>query len=279
MIWRMEGSGATGRKLEKMLLHRTGRAIADFSLVKAGDRIAVALSGGKDSFSLLRLLSLLRQRSPVRFDLVALTVHNGSEHFQWDLLEAYLAESGIPFHLERTEISAVVEEKRRPGSPYCSLCARLRRGALYGAARALGCNKLALGHHLDDAAETLLMNLFFEGHLAAMPPKLLAENGEVTVIRPMLYITESMLRDYAREQGFPVVDCGCWLCGEMEQERARMKALVGGVSERYPQARRSVLAALTHVAPRFLMDSRWHDFEGEEAPRETLDRRRAGSPA
>ena len=274
----MERKPATGAKLERLLLHHTGKAIGDFSLIKAGDRVAVALSGGKDSFSLLRLLSILQRKSPVRFDLVALTVHNGSEQFRWDLLEGYLRREGYAFHLERTEITDVVEEKRRPGSPYCSLCARLRRGALYGAALALGCDKLALGHHLDDALETLLMSLFFEGSLNAMPPKLLAENGKVSVIRPLLYVSESMLQDYAREQGFPVVGCGCWLCGEKHQERARMKALVAEVAARHPAVRRSALAALTRIEPRFLMDPRWHDFDKEEAPRGAFDRRRAGSP-
>ena len=159
-----------------------------------------------------------------------------------------------------------MEEKLRPGSPYCSLCARLRRGALYGAAERLGCNKIALGHHLDDAAETLLMNLFFEGALKAMPPKLLAENGRITLIRPLLYTPESMLVDYAREQGFPVMDCGCWLCGEQDQERAKMKALVSEVAKRYPEVRKSILTALTRVQPRFLMDRTQHDFEREEPP-------------
>jgi tRNA 2-thiocytidine biosynthesis protein TtcA len=273
----MERKPASGAKLERMLLHRTGKAIGDFSLIKPGDRVAVALSGGKDSFSLLRLLSILQRKSPVRFDLVAVTVHNGSEGFRWDLLEAYLRREGYPFHLVKTEIVHAVEEKRRPGSPYCSLCARLRRGALYGAALALGCGKLALGHHLDDAIETLLMNLFFEGGLRAMPPKLLAENGRVSVIRPLLCVPESMLRDYARERGFPIVGCGCWLCGEKQQERARMKALVSEIAQRYPAARRSALAALTRLDPRFLMDPRWHDFETEEGPRGAFDRRRAGA--
>jgi tRNA 2-thiocytidine biosynthesis protein TtcA len=268
----MDGVIATGAKLERMLLHRVGKAIGDYSLIRAGDRVAVALSGGKDSFSLVKLLTLLKQKAPVPFEVIALTIHNGSEFFQSDLLEDYLRREGIPFHLEPTNITAIVEEKRRPGSPYCSLCARLRRGALYGAVERLGCNKLALGHHLDDAAETLLMNLFFEGSLKAMPPKLLAENGRVTVIRPLAYVPEALLADYARDQGFPVVDCGCWLCGEKDQERARMKAVVAEVAARYPQVRRSILKALTHVEPRFLMDSRWHDFDGEEADFGATDR-------
>jgi tRNA 2-thiocytidine biosynthesis protein TtcA len=265
----MDATLATGVKLEKMLLNRAGRAIADFDLIREGDRVAVALSGGKDSFSLLRLLFLLQRRSPVSFEMTGLTIHNGSDLFQADLLEEYCRREGIPLHVERTSLAAVVEEKRRPGSPYCSLCSRLRRGALYGAAQALGCNKLALGHHLDDAAETLLMNLFFEGSLKAMPPKLLAENGRITLIRPLLYATEAMLADYAREQGFPIIDCGCWLCGEQDQERARMKALIAEVSGRHPKVRSSIQSALTRLEPRFLMDRRRHDFEEEEVPRGT----------
>jgi len=260
----MAGTAATGIKLERILLHQVGKAIFDFDLIKAGDRIAVGLSGGKDSFSLLDLLLKLRRKSPVPFDVVALTIHNGSEFFQFDLVRDYLEEKGVPFHLERTGITSIVEQKRRPGSPYCSMCARLRRGALYGAARSLGCNKLALGHHLDDLAETLLMNVFFEGSLKAMPPKLMAENGRTTVIRPMVYVTESMLRDYASESGFPIIDCGCWLCGEKDQERARMKRLIEGVAGRYPHVRRSVLSALMRVDPRFLLDRSLYDFDVEE---------------
>lgn len=262
----MDEGRPTGRKLEKILLNRVGRCVADFDLLRDGDRVAVCLSGGKDSFSLLLLLEALRRRSPVRFELVALTVHNGSDLFQSDLLEAFLRDRGIPFHLERTDLVKIVEEKLRPGTPYCSLCARLRRGALYGAAAALGCNKLALGHHLDDALETLLMNLFFEGSLKAMPPKLLAESGRACVVRPLLYTPESMLAEYAREQGLPVIDCGCWLCGERDGERARMKALVAEVSTRYPRARRAALKALTNLQPRFLLDARHHDFSREEVP-------------
>jgi tRNA 2-thiocytidine biosynthesis protein TtcA len=262
----MQTAVATGAKLEKVLMHQVGKTVGDYSLIKAGDRIAVALSGGKDSFSLLHLLWKLRSRAPVPFDLVALTVHNGSEYFQSGLLEAYLLDLGIPFHLERTQITAVVEDKLRPGSPYCSLCARLRRGALYGAAQRLNCNKVALGHHLDDAVETLLMNLLFGGTLKSMPPKLLAENGRTSIIRPLIGTPESLLAEFATEQGFPIIDCGCWLCGKQDHERARMKTLVADVAGRHPKVRRSIRAALGRVQPRFLMDRTLYDFDREEPP-------------
>jgi len=167
-----------------------------------------------------------------------------------------------------TSLARIVEEKVRPGSRYCSFCARLRRGALYGAAQRLGFNKVALGHHLDDAAETLLMNFFFEGSLKSMPPKLRAENGRVTLLRPLYYVPEPMLRDYARERGFPVIDCGCWLCGKQDDERARMKRLVGEVSGRYGQVRQSMRSALGSLHPRFLADPKLHDFDLEEVPTE-----------
>ncbi len=263
----MEDARPAGERLEKVLCRRIGRALADFDLLREGDRVAVAVSGGKDSLSLALLLEALRRRSPVRWELIALTVHNGSDLFQADLLRAFFRDRAIPYHVAPTEITRIVEEKLRPGSPYCSLCARLRRGALYGAAAALGCNKLALGHHLDDALETLLMNLFFEGALKAMPPKLLAENGAVTVIRPLLYVPEAMLAEYARGEGLPVIDCGCWLCGGRDGERARMKSLVAEVAVRYPGTRRAALRALANVQPRFLLDPRHHDFSREEAPR------------
>ncbi len=241
-------------------------AIADFSLIKEGDRVAVALSGGKDSFGLITILSRLQRKSPVHFELLALTIHNGSPDFNGAAVGEYLQGQNIPFHLEETGIVKIVEAKRRPGSSYCSFCARLRRGALYGAARRLGCNKLALGHHLDDAAETLLMNLFFGGSLKAMPPKLLAENGTVSVIRPLAYVEETMLMDFALERGFPIIGCGCSLCGNKEQERARMKHLIEEVATRYPEVRRSVLSALSNAQPRFLMDRNLYNFEREEAP-------------
>ncbi len=175
----MQSAVATGAKLERILLHRVGKAVGDYSLIKAGDRVAVALSGGKDSFGLLHLLWRLRQKSPVPFEVVALTIHNGSEHFQSDLLaDATSPEQGIPFHLERTQIAAIVEEKLRPGtSLLLAVRAAAPRGALRGARSGWAATRSPWGTTWTTPPETLLMNLFFEGALKAMPPKLLAENG------------------------------------------------------------------------------------------------------
>ena len=152
----MEPKRGEDRKLEKRLLHLVGKAIQDFDLIREGDRVAVALSGGKDSFGTLRLLSLLRERAPVAFELSAITIHHGADRFRTDILEEYMRRQEIGYLVERTKITTIIEERRREGSPYCSFCARLRRGALYGAAQREGWNKIALGHHLDDVAEMVL---------------------------------------------------------------------------------------------------------------------------
>jgi len=252
------------RKEEKRLLHLVGEAVRDFSLISEGDRIALALSGGKDSFSMVRLLYLLRDRAPVRFELFPLTVHSGAAGFRGADLGDYLRARDVPHHLETTEIVSILRKKRRENSSACSFCARLRRGALYGAALRLGCNKVALGHHLDDLAETLLMNLFFSGSLKSMPPKLKAENGKIVLIRPMVYVPEELLRVYAEGAGFPVIDCGCALCEGMDGQRARMKQLVRIVADGYPEARQSLRKALANVLPRYLLDTSLHEFDLEE---------------
>ena len=257
---------ASGRKLERQLLHLVGKAAGHYAMIGEGDKIAVALSGGKDSFTLLKILNLLRRHSPVRFELAGLTVHNGSEYFQSDVIARFAGELGVPFYLEKTSITTIVEKKLRPGSHHCSLCARLRRGAIYAAAIREGFNKVALGHHLDDAIETFLMNFFFVGALKSMPPKLKAENGSVTLIRPLYFTQEKMIADYAAEQHLPVIDCGCWLCGEHDDERARMKKLVTEISSRYKSSRQSMRNALTNLQPRFLADTGHHDFSLEDVP-------------
>jgi tRNA 2-thiocytidine biosynthesis protein TtcA len=238
----------------RRLRKQVGRAIGDFSLIEAGDRIAVGVSGGKDSYTLLHVLESLRRRSPVRYELVAVNVDSGFRGFRKEVIEAHLVEHGFAYRMESTNCYEIIETKRRPGSSYCSFCARLRRGVLYGLADQLGCNKIALGHHLDDFIETLLLNQFYVGTLGAMSPKLLADNGRHTVIRPLVYVAESEIIQLVREEGLPVICCACPVCGQVDQKRQRMKQLVRELAVENPQLRHSLLGALGNVKPRHLLD-------------------------
>jgi tRNA 2-thiocytidine biosynthesis protein TtcA len=238
------------RKIKKQV----GQAIGAYKLIEAGDRIAVAVSGGKDSYTLLHILDALRRRSPVHYELVAVNVDAGFPGYRKDLLAAHLEEHGFTFHLEATDCSRIIAEKRRPGSSYCAFCARLRRGVLYTVADRLGCNKLALGHHLDDFVETLLLNQFYVGALKAMSPKLLADNGRHTVIRPLVNVAESDIIELSRRNAFPIICCACPVYGQTDQQRQRMKRLVGELEGEIPHLKRSVLRAMGNVQPRHLLD-------------------------
>jgi tRNA 2-thiocytidine biosynthesis protein TtcA len=240
----------------RKIKHGVGRAVADFRLIEAGDRIAVAVSGGKDSYTLLHILEELRRRAPIPFELVAVTVDSGYPGFRADVIADYLTGLGFSHHLERTDHYDIIQEKRRPGSSYCSICARLKRGVLYTVAQRLGCRKLALGHHLDDFVETLLLNQFFVGTLKAMAPRMLADNGETTVIRPLVYVEEREIAAFARDNGFPVVCCACPACGMADQQRKKMKELLRQLEQTYPHVKRSLLRALANVQPRHLLDAR-----------------------
>jgi tRNA 2-thiocytidine biosynthesis protein TtcA len=242
--------------LYRKIKRQVGQAIGDFNLVEAGDRIAVAVSGGKDSYTLLHILDALRRRSPVRYELVAVNVDAGFPGYRKDLLAAHLAEYGFSHHLESTDCYRIIEEKRRPGSSFCSFCARLRRGVLYTVADRLGCNKLALGHHLDDFVETLLLNQFHVGTLKAMSPKLLADNGRHTVIRPLVYVPEADITEFARRKAFPIICCACPKAGEADRQRQRMKRLVQELEGEIPHLKRSMLRAMGNVQPRHLLDPR-----------------------
>src|SRR5512136_3052312 len=186
----------------RKIKHGVGRAVADFRLIEAGDRIAVAVSGGKDSYTLLLLLEELRRRAPVPFELVAVNIDSGYPGYRTDVIEDFLQKNGFTYRMVPSEHYAIIKEKRRPGSSYCSICSRLKRGALYETARTLGCNKLALGHHQDDFIETLLLNQFFVGSLKAMAPRMLADNGVTTVIRPLVYVPEKEIIPFSRANGF-----------------------------------------------------------------------------
>ena len=241
-------------QLFRKLRHAAGKAVADFGMIEEGDRVAVAVSGGKDSYTMLLLMDELRRRAPIRFDIVAVTIDSGYRGFRTDIIEKFVADQGIKHHVEKTTHFDIISEKRRPGSSYCSICARLKRGALYGLVTQLGCNKLALGHHSDDFIETLLLNQFFVGSLKAMSACMLADNGDTTVIRPLVYATEADIIRFSSENKLPVVCCCCPVCGKSDIQRKRMKNLLKELEKEIPHIKNSMLKALSNVHPRHLLD-------------------------
>jgi tRNA 2-thiocytidine biosynthesis protein TtcA len=244
---------ASASPLERALLRDVGRAIADFDLISDGDRILVAVSGGKDSYSLLVLLRALARRAPVRFDLIAFHLDQGHPGYDGGPLRRWLDAEGFESHILHEDTYSIVTDKIPEGKTYCSLCSRLRRGILYKAATDLGCNKIALGHHRDDALETLLLNLFFGGKLAAMPARLLSDNGANVVIRPLIYCAEDTIARFAAERAFPILPCN--LCGsQSEAQRKQMKALITRMEGHHPHVRQTMLAALQNVNPSHLLD-------------------------
>ncbi len=238
------------RKIKKL----TGKAVGDFGLIEDGDRIAVAVSGGKDSYALLHLLDQLRRRAPIQYELIAVNVDAGFPGYRKDVLEDYLKDCGFQVHMEATNCSQIIDEKLRDDSSYCAFCARLRRGVLYSVADRIGCNKIALGHHLDDFIETLLLNQFYSGTLAAMNPKLQADNKRHTVIRPLVYVEESDIIDLSLQNEFPIIDCGCPVMGQEDQKRQRMKQLLTELQKDNKYLKRSMIRALSNVRPRHLLD-------------------------
>jgi tRNA 2-thiocytidine biosynthesis protein TtcA len=243
----MNQTASEVERLEHRLERRLGQAIGDFDLIAPGDRILVGVSGGKDSWALLHLLRLLQRKAPVRFELLALNVDQGFPGYRADIVEDYLAREGYPYEMRSARINLTVKEKIQPGDTFCSLCARLRRGALYKYADELGCNKIALGHHADDFIETLLLNLFFNGQIKAMHPRLRAANGRHTVIRPLVYAWEAEILDYVPARGFPVVCCACPGCKDPTLQRHRVKRLLRELERGHPGLKRSLLGALSRV--------------------------------
>lgn len=241
-------------QLFQRIKKQVGKAIGDFNLIEDGDRIAIGVSGGKDSYTLLHMLEALRRKAPVKYQLVAVNVDSGFPGYRKEVIEEHLKTYGFDYRMEATDCYRIIEEKRRPGSSYCSFCARLRRGVLYTLAEQLGCNKIALGHHLDDFIETSLLNQFYVGTLAAMSPNMLADNGRHTVIRPLVYVEESEIIRFSRLSQYPIICCACPVCGVVDQKRQRMKQLVKELSKEIPQIRRSMIGSLGNVHPRHLLD-------------------------
>jgi tRNA 2-thiocytidine biosynthesis protein TtcA len=237
------------------LLRDVGRAVGEHDLIQSGDRILVAMSGGKDSYALCVLLRALQAKAPVRFEVVAVHLDQGQPGYDGTPLERWLASEGVPHKVLHENTYDIVTDKIPEGKTYCSLCARLRRGILYRAAAELGCNKIALGHHRDDALETLLLNLFFGGKLASMPPRLTSDDGRFVVIRPLAYVAEAELAAFAEERRFPILPCK--LCGsQQDAQRKQMKALLTELEAKHPNLRQTMLAALGNVNPSHLYDRR-----------------------
>ncbi len=230
----------------------TGRAIGDFGLIRNHDRILVALSGGKDSWTLLHVLDSLRQRAPISFSLIAVTVHPGFPGFDTGLMEDYLGAHDFEYQVVPAPIHRLMLEKLAPDDTACAFCARIRRGVLYTRARELGCTKIALGHHREDFIETLLLNQFYNGTIKAMAPLLNADDGRNVVIRPLVYVPEDDIIRYASESGFPVTCCACPACGDPDQKRVQIKKLLGELEQAHPGIKASLLAALARVDFRHL---------------------------
>ena len=245
----------TREQLERRLGRAMARAIADYTMIDPGDRILVAVSGGKDSHTLLYLLEQLQRKAPVRFELKVVNIDQGHPGYPADVLREFMARQGYDFTLIEDDTYSIVTEKIPPGKTYCSLCSRLRRGILYRIAGELGCSKIALGHHRDDLLQTLLLNLMFAGQLASMPPKLVPKpphTGSV-VIRPLAYCGEDDIRAFAELAGFPILPCD--LCGSQEQlQRKRVARLVDDLERERPGTKAVMLAALQNVRPSHLLD-------------------------
>ena len=248
------------KKLEKRLCREVGRAIVDYNMIEEGDRVMVCLSGGKDSYGLLDILMKLQKRAPVNFELIAVNLDQKQPGFPDHILPEYLSKLGIKYHIETQDTYSIVKEKIEPGKTMCSLCSRLRRGILYRVARELGCTKIALGHHRDDMLQTLFLNMFFGGKLKGMPAKLVSDNGEFMVIRPLAYVPEKDLIRWAEARQFPIIPCT--LCGSQENlQRKQVGNLLRDWDKQFPGRLENMLHALQHVVPSHLMDKSLYPFQ------------------
>ena len=242
--------------LEARIAKKTTRAITDFEMIEDGDRVMVGLSGGKDSWALIQILEVLRQRAPIDFSIVAVNVDSGYEGYQHDLVARTCEERGWEFHHVKTSIGETIDTVLDADATPCSLCARLRRGVLYRMAGEVGATKIALGHHADDFVETLLLNVFFAGALKAMPARLRSDDGRHVVIRPLVYVLESEAREYAKAAGLPIIGCCCPACGDLSLQRQRIKRLIMELEREHPDLKQSLLKSLGNVQPRHLLDRR-----------------------
>ncbi|WP_286261835.1 tRNA 2-thiocytidine(32) synthetase TtcA [Thalassotalea atypica] len=241
-------------KLEKRLRSHVGKAIAEYNMIEDGDRIMVCLSGGKDSYALLSILMLLKESAPINFDIVAVNLDQKQPGFPEEILPNYLHSIGIEYHIVEEDTYSIVKDKIPEGKTTCSLCSRLRRALLYKTAKALGATKVALGHHRDDMIETLMLNMFYGGKMKSMPPKLVSDNGEHVVIRPLAFCKEEELIQYGQLKQFPIIPCN--LCGSQPNlQRQNVKRMLQDWHVQFPGRIESMFTALRNVVPSHLCDS------------------------
>jgi tRNA 2-thiocytidine biosynthesis protein TtcA len=262
-LFRDSPSSVEFNKLRKRLVRQAREVIEQFAMAKAGDRWLVALSGGKDSYGLLAILLDLKWRGLLPVELLACNLDQGQPNFPKHILPDYLSSIGVAHRIEYRDTYSIVTEKIADGATYCSLCSRLRRGHLYRIAREEGCSALVLGHHREDILETFFMNLFHGGRLATMPPKLMNDDGDMLVLRPLSFCAEADLQKFADAMKFPIIPCD--LCGSQEGlQRNATKAMLADIEARMPGRKETMLRALTQVRPSHLLDRSLFDFAGLE---------------
>ncbi len=247
-------------KLRKRLRRQTGQAIENFNMIEDGDRVMVCLSGGADSYTMLDILLSLQKKAPVEFSLTAVNLDQKQPGFPEDVLPNYLDEIGVPYHILEQDTYSVVKRVVPEGKTTCGLCSRLRRGILYTFAREQGYTKIALGHHRDDLIETLFLNMFYGGQLKAMPPKLLSDDRENVVIRPLSYCKEADIKRYAESMEFPIIPCN--LCGSQDNlQRQAIKQMLGEWRRKFPGRVESIFTSMQNIVPSHLADSESYDFQ------------------
>jgi tRNA 2-thiocytidine biosynthesis protein TtcA len=257
-------------KLRKRLRRLTGQAIADYNMIEAGDRVMVCLSGGKDSYTMLDILLHLQRSAPIDFEIIAVNLDQKQPGFPEHILPEYLEAMGVPYYILERDTYSVVRSVIPEGKTTCGLCSRLRRGTLYGFAEQIGAHKIALGHHRDDIVETLFLNMFFGGKLKAMPPKLLSDDKQNIVIRPLAYCKESDIERYAAQQDFPIIPCN--LCGSQENlQRVEIKKMLREWERQFPGRTETIFKSLNNVSPSQLADRELFDFETLSLQRESDD--------